>query len=193
MQAGISGSRRRVILHRRRNDFRKLFTIETVIKCYNVLALRTVFLFSLHGGIMPIVNVIYHTRSRHTEKIAEAIAREAGIEAINISEPHTLPETDLLFIGTGIYAGKPDDLLIDYLDQLPVNRIRGAAIFSTSAAGSDKTELIVNMLTHKGIAIYPERFTCRGKFLFLAKGHPDEEDCRNAASFARKVLNAYNG
>lgn len=142
---------------------------------------------------MPTVNVIYHTRNHHTETVADAIAAEAGCQAIDIRVPHTLPETDLLFIGTGIYAGKPDDSLLDYLDQLPVNKISGAALFSTSASGSDKTELIVNMLKHKGIEVYPEHFTCRGKFLFLAAGHPDENDCRSAAAFARRVINAFNG
>lgn len=46
----------------------------------------------------------------------------------------------------GVYAGHPDNGLMDYLDQLPVNTIRGAAIFSTSARGVDNTQLVVNLL-----------------------------------------------
>ena len=80
---------------------------------------------------MPSVNLIYHSRNHHTEIIAEAIAEAITCEAIDISRPHTLPETDLLFIGTGINGAKPDDAVIDYLDQLPVNKILGAAVFST--------------------------------------------------------------
>lgn len=125
--------------------------------------------------------------------IANAIAQEVGTEAIDISIPHTLSETDLLFIGMGIYGGKPDYPLLDYLDQLPVNKIRGAALFSTCASGNDRTELAVRMLTHKGITVYPRRFICKGRYLFFAKGHPDEEDCMNAAAFARTVVNAFNG
>ena len=142
---------------------------------------------------MASVSVIYQTRSHHTETVAKAIADEIGTEPIDISVPHTLPETDLLFIGMGIYGGKPDYPLLDYLDQLPVNRIKGAALFSTCASGNDRTELAARLLEHKGITVYPRRFICRGRFLVFAKGHPDDEDCENAAAFARTVMNAFNG
>ena len=139
------------------------------------------------------VNVIYRSRKGHTEKVAQEIARHCGTEAIDITVPHTLGETDLLFIGTGIYASRPDDLLMGYLDTLPVNRIKGAAIFSTSASGKDSTGLLVSGLEHKGITVYRTRFCCKGRFLMFAKGHPDEEDMQRAGEFADKVLRAFQG
>jgi flavodoxin len=142
---------------------------------------------------MPSVNLIYQSRNHHTEIIAKAIAEAVSCEAIDISQPHTLPETDLLFIGTGINGAKPDDAFIDYLDQLPVNKILGAAVFSTSPDGIDRTELIVNMLKHKGIEVYPEHFACKGKFQLFSSNHPDEQDCRDAAAFGARVLRAFNG
>ena len=142
---------------------------------------------------MAVVNVVYYSKKGHTQKVAEAIAEVCGVGALNIEEPHTIGETDLLFIGMGVYAGKPDQLLLDYLDNLPVNTIRGAAIFSTSARGKDSTELIVHLLKHKGITIYPKRLLLKGQFLFFSKGHPNEEDLDQARAFASEVLQSFQG
>ena len=139
-----------------------------------------------------VVNVIYESKKGHTETVANAVAAECGVQAIDITVPHVLPETDLLFIGTGIYAGKPDSALLDYLDQLPANKIKGAAIFSTSARGRSQTELMMNLLSHKGIEIYPRQFACRGQFLFLSVRHPDARDLSTAKAWARSVLDACN-
>ena len=139
------------------------------------------------------VNVIYRSRKGDTELLAQEIALHCGTEAIDITEPHTLGETDLLFVGTGIFGGKPDELVMEYLDRLPVNKIRGAAVFSTSPDGEDSTGLLVSVLEHKGIAVYRHRYSCMGRYLFKSKGHPDEEDIQKAGEFADKVLRAFQG
>ena len=140
---------------------------------------------------MTKVKVIYHSKSGHTKKIADAIAKVCEVEAIDITEPHTLGEVDLLFIGMGIYAGKPDHAILGYLDNLPANTIKGAALFSTSCRGKDCTALAVGVLEHKGILIYNKRCNCKGQFLFFSKGKPDHEDTRKARKFAREVLKAF--
>lgn len=142
---------------------------------------------------MAVVNVVYYSKKGNTQKVAEAIAEVCGVEAFDIEEPHTIGETDLLFIGMGIYAGKPDQLLLDYLDNLPVNTIRGAALFSTSARGKDSTELVVHLLKHKGITIYPKRLTIKGQFLFFNRGRPNEKDLKKAKNFAKEVLQSFQG
>lgn len=139
------------------------------------------------------VNVIYHGKLPHIKKIADAIAKKCEVEAIDITEVHQFPETDLLFIGVGIYRGKPDDLLMDYLDQLPANKIKGAALFSVSKSGNDHMSLIVNLLEHKGIVVYPEHFTCTRQHFIFAKGHPNARDIRKALLFTDRVLTAFNG
>ena len=139
------------------------------------------------------VKVISRSRKGHTAMVAEEIAKHCGTEALDITEPHTLGETDLLFIGTGIYNSRPDELLMDYLDQLPVNKIRGAAIFCTAGKGIDATGLLVSILEHKGITVYRQRFCCRGRHLWRSKGHPNEEDLQAAGEFADKVLRAFQG
>ncbi|MBQ1355586.1 MAG: hypothetical protein IIY72_03835 [Solobacterium sp.] len=142
---------------------------------------------------MANIKVIYQSRGGHTEAVAKQIAEECGTTAISINEPNTLGPADLLFIGMGVYAGHPDNGLMDYLDQLPVNTIRGAAIFSTSARGIDNTQLVVNLLEHKGITVYPNPCLLKGQFLFVSKGRPDKRDFRKAREYAREVMAAFNG
>ncbi len=138
-------------------------------------------------GIMT-VSVIYQSRGGKTKMIADAIAEECGTEALDVNIRHTLDPGDLLIVGCGIYAGKPDESLLNYLEKLPVGKIRKAAVFSTSATGKDRTELIVSRLRNKGIDIIDEHFACKGKFLFLAGGHPDQQDLDNAREFARRAM-----
>ncbi len=137
------------------------------------------------------LNVVYMTKKGSTQIIAEAIAQECGTEAYDIRERHQLGPTDLLFVGTGIYENKPDQDLLNYLDNLPVNSIRGAAVFGTSRDKRDHSELIVNLLVHKGITVYPKRFICPCASLFKYRGRPNSVDIVKARAFAREVMNAY--
>ena len=82
--------------------------------------------------------------------------------------------------------------MLDYLDQLPVNAIKGAALFSTSATGTDHLALAVNLLEHKGIAVYPRHLLVKGRFLLMNKGKPGEEELEKARDFAAEVLDAFN-
>ncbi|MCF0109935.1 MAG: hypothetical protein HUJ57_07725 [Erysipelotrichaceae bacterium] len=136
------------------------------------------------------IQIIYKTRTGHTRTLANAIGDVVGITPIDITEPHNLGEVDLLIVGTGIYNGKPDQALLNYLDNLPANRIPGAAIFSSSASGEDMTELIVNMLRSKGIEVYSKHFVCKGQRFWQARKHPNDRDIRKIQDFARKLIGA---
>ena len=139
------------------------------------------------------VKVIYYSRKGHTKTIAEAIGEVCGVEALDIQEPHALGQTDLLFVGMGVYAGKADQSLLDYLDNLPVNMIKGAAVFSTSASTRDRCEMVVNILEHKGITVYPKHLCLKGQFLFFNLNHPNETDIAQAKRFAQEVLESFQG
>lgn len=140
-----------------------------------------------------IVNVIYLSKKGHTEAVAEAIAQQCGVTAIDISTPHVLPASDLLFVGMGIYAGKPDEALLKYLDDLPVGSFKGAAIFSTSCTAKDQTELAVNLLKHKNIEVFNNHLSLPGQFLFMKRKRPNNKDLEAAARWTQKVLDAFNG
>lgn len=134
------------------------------------------------------ISVVYVTKTKNTEKLANAVAEVCGVEAINITHPHKLEDTDCLFIGASIYRGKPSPEIFEYVENLPANRIKNAVIFSSSASGRDRTEMLVNNLRSKGIEVYPKHFLCEGKFLFFNRNRPSAKDIQNIKEFTKKVL-----
>jgi len=77
------------------------------------------------------------------------------------------------FIGSGNFSG------------------RKVAIFGTAAslAGSQKLiSVMTDILLQKGATILGS-YLCKGKFLLVNWGHPNDEDLNNARKFAREMLN----
>lgn len=142
---------------------------------------------------MNSINVFYQSRNGCTQKIAEVIAEVCGVSAVNIEIPARVSHADLIFVGMDSYNGRVDDSVYDFLDQLPVNSIRGAALFSVSKRGGNHLALVINMLEHKGIAVYPKQLLLKGKYHLSNRSHPDEDDLQAARNFAAEVLSAYNG
>lgn len=133
-------------------------------------------------------SVVYMTKTGHTEKLAIAVAKECGTTPIDLSKPHVLDMPDCLFIGTGIYGGKPPQELLNYINQLPANQIKYAVIFSSSVQKKDHSELLVNNLRAKGIEVFPERFACYGSFMFFKRKHPNTDDIEAVRAFAKRAL-----
>lgn len=139
------------------------------------------------------IEVVYYTKTGHTEKFAKAVAEVCGVRANNIVEPHVLGDVDCLFIGTGIYGGKPAPELFKYIDELPVNRIKHAVIFSSSFTAKDQTELLINNLRAKGIEVHSRRFVSTGSFLFLKRKRPNTSDLERVRAYTTKVLKELGG
>lgn len=139
---------------------------------------------------MSDVKLIYQSNTGHAYTVAKAVGNELNTKPIDIHEPAVLADTDLLILCIETRDGKPDHFLLDYLDQLPVNSIKDAALISTSASGRDYTELAVGLLGHKGITVYPKRLCLKSSFLRLFRNRPDESDLKEARLFAREVAAA---
>ncbi|MCH5158952.1 MAG: flavodoxin [Clostridiales bacterium] len=132
------------------------------------------------------IAVRYYSRSGNTEKIAKAIATEAGVQAEDVSVPLAV-KTDLLFLGSALYAGGVDKAVKKFLADNKDN-IGTIYNFSTSASPSSTYKAVKKVADKNGIALSETAFDCRGKFLFMHKGHPDEADVAAAVEFAQKVL-----
>ncbi len=48
--------------------------------------------------------VRYFSRTGNTKKLAEAVAKEVGVKALQVSEPLT-EDIDTLFLASSVYAG----------------------------------------------------------------------------------------
>jgi flavorubredoxin len=94
----------------------------------------------------------------------------------------------LLIVGSGTYGSKPGKEMVNYLENLTPVKDKRAACFSSCAGDASKTlEAMKDILTRKGYIIV-DCFSCFGKFLGLSKrGHPSDEELRQAKEFARKL------
>lgn len=129
--------------------------------------------------------VVYFSRGGKTRKVGEAIAQELGCEAIDVKkETPDVSEVGLLIVGSGQYSGKLHKTLRGFLDRLQPSSKSKAAVFAT--AGGPDPKCIYAMekaLETKGYKII-SNFKCRGRFLFFNRGHPTEDDLKNAKAFA---------
>ncbi len=134
--------------------------------------------------------VLYYSKGGNTKKVAEAIAEELEVPKTEQVPPAYPPEkVQLLFLGTGVYAGKPDPKMIEFVRTLNSDRVKNVAVFGTKG-GDDKRaiETVKSLLKEKGINVVDETFSCKGKyFIFFNRNKPDSEDIKAAKAFARKV------
>jgi flavodoxin len=137
---------------------------------------------------MTNVSVLFDSRGGNTRKVADAIADELSIKAENVTA--SFPDEKILFLGSGTYGGKPGEAMMKFIGTGNFSE-RKVAIFGTSASlagGQKMITALTDILMQKGAVILGS-YHCKGKFLFVNWGHPNNEDLNNAKKFAREMLN----
>ena len=137
------------------------------------------------------IKVIYHSMTGNSKKLALAIADELGVaaQAAKAANKVSLNDVDLLFIGDGIYAGKPSRAMLAFIEKLDAKMVKNAAVFATYG-GQDKigTDLI-ELLKNKGINIIGDAFTCKGEAWFIAnRKHPNAGELQSVREFAKETM-----
>lgn len=112
-------------------------------------------------------------------------------------DPNGLSEYDLVGFGSGISFGKHYKVLLDFAEKLPQVASKKVFIFSTSGQ-TGKTEgfhkLLREKLQSKGFEVAGE-FNCAGFDTYgllkigggIKKGHPNEDDLKEAEKFAQSL------
>jgi len=138
------------------------------------------------------IAVRYQSRSGNTRKVAEAIAHKSGVVARPMDPTEKFsPAVDLLFVGGGVYAGRPHKSLTDALSKLAADEVSGVAFFYTSVSPMDQTEgRLRAAVKDPAIAIGDSVFQCPGKFLFSKRDRPDSADLSKAEAFAKRTIDA---
>ena len=143
--------------------------------------------------------ILYSSKSGNTKKIAESMAARVGCEAIKItsdSNPSNadLEGYDLIFVGTGLYAGTPNEDLVKYLGSLNLKSTKQFALFITwgGAPRSDKIALtrLRVLLEGKGQKVLEEHFAAYGgwKGILMKRGHPKPEEIQAAGQWAKQLV-----
>ena len=133
------------------------------------------------------IAVRYYTKTGNTKRLAEAIAKAVGVEALPISTPVTEP-VDVLFLGNSYYAFSIDPEVRKFVQGLD-KKLVGKIVNFGSAAMLNSTYKKVKAEADKvGIPMDEREFHCKGEFKGIHKGKPDEADMKRVAEFAKKVI-----
>lgn len=133
------------------------------------------------------IAIRYYTKSGNTKKLAEAIAEVAGVQAHSLETPLE-EEVDILFLGSSVYAFGVDEKMIAFIQQLDPVKVKNVVNFSTAALVSSTYPQIAKLLASKKIPFDAQEFHCRGKFKFMHKDRPNEEDLQAVKAFAKTLI-----
>ncbi len=133
------------------------------------------------------VAVRYYTKTGNTKRLAEAIAKEVGVEALPISSPVT-ESVDVLFLGNSYYAFSIDPEVRSFVASLDKEKVGRIVNFGSAAMLNSTYKKVKAVADKVGIPMDSREFHCKGEFKGIHKGRPNEEDLKKAADFARSVM-----
>ena len=128
--------------------------------------------------------VRFYTKTGNTKRLADAVAKELGVEALPISEPIAEP-VDILFLGNSYYAFSIDPEVRAFVASLSKDKVGKIVNFGSAALLNSTYKKVKAEADKVGIPMDENEFHCKGEFKGLHKGKPDENDLRAAAEFAR--------
>ena len=141
------------------------------------------------------IKIMYHSSTGNTQKLANAIADTLNISAEPVQENPSIASTpiDLLFIGGGIYFGKPSKRIIAFIKQLDPQIIKNVAVFATYGGQAKISSDIQKLLKEKGLHVIQDSFICKGQsWFFINRNHPNEEDIHKVSNFANSIVKKIN-
>ena len=133
------------------------------------------------------VAIRYYTKTGNTKKLAEAIGSAINVEAKTVDEPLT-EDVDILFLGSAVYAAGIDSKIKDFIANINVN-VGEVVNFSSAALIESTYSQVKKQVEAKGLKMSEDEFHCRGAFKFVHRGHPNDEDLKNAQEFAKRIVN----
>lgn len=142
--------------------------------------------------------ILYASKSGNTKKIADSMAAQLGCEAIKITPENTpatfdLEQYDLILVGTGLYAGTPNEDIVKFLHHLNLKSQKQFGLFITwgGAPRSDKIALgkLEALLEGKSQKVLDDHFASYGgwKGILMKRGHPKPEEIQAAAVWAKQL------
>ena len=137
------------------------------------------------------IAVRYYTKTGNTKKLADAIAKEIGVEAQPIGFPITEP-VDILFLGNSYYAFSIDPEVREFIRTLDKSKVGRIVNFGSAAMLNSTWKKVKAEADKAGIPMDEREFHCKGEFKGIHKGRPNEEDLKAAADFAKSVIGQEN-
>ncbi len=142
------------------------------------------------------IKVFYHSTTGNTEKLARAIADVMQVEAEKIEKHNSdsfSEPVDLLFIGDGVYFGKPNKKTSSFIATLDPKVVKNVAVFASYGGQKTIGNDISKLLQAKGIRVISEPFICKGQsWLVLNRNHPNASELSKAREYASNIYSKVN-
>jgi len=132
------------------------------------------------------VAVRYYTKTGNTKRLAEAVAKAVGAEALPLSSPIEEP-VDILFLGNSYYAFSIDPEVRSFIRSLSRDKVGRIVNFGSAAMLNSTWKKVKAEADKVGIPMEKREFHCKGEFKGLHKGRPNSEDLAAAAAFAKSI------
>lgn len=133
------------------------------------------------------VAVRYYTKTGNTKKLAEAVAKAVGAEALPISVPVDEP-VDILFLGNSYYAFSIDPEVKAFIRMLDKDKVGRIVNFGSAALLNSTLKKVKAEAERVGIPVDEREFHCKGEFKGLHRGRPNDKDLAAAAEFAKEIV-----
>ena len=130
--------------------------------------------------------VRYFTKNGGTKKLAESIAKAVNAEAKTVDTPLD-KYADVVFLGSSVYGGKPDPSVVKFIAANARN-IGKIVVFGSACTGKSTFPAIKSAAAGCAVKTAEMFFQCKGQWLFFNKNRPNDQDCSDAADFARKQI-----
>ena len=133
------------------------------------------------------IAVRYYTKTGNTKRLAEAVAKAVGTEALPISTPIDEP-VDILFLGNSYYAFTIDPEVRQFVASLDQKKVGKIVNFGSAAMMNSTYKKVKAVADKAGIPMDRREFHCKGQFKGMHRGKPDESDLKAVAEFARTIV-----
>ncbi len=131
--------------------------------------------------------VRYYTKTGNTKRLAEAVAKAIGAEALPLSSPVEEP-VDILFLGNSYYAFSIDPEVREFIRKLDRNKVGRIVNFGSAAMLNSTYKKVKAEADKADIPMDEREFHCRGEFKGIHKGRPNAADLVAAAEFAKTII-----
>jgi flavodoxin len=134
----------------------------------------------------------------NTEKIANAMASaiDADIMKFDEVDGYNILDYDMIGFGSGIYYGKPNKKLLEFIKELPPVKNRKAFVFTTSGKGNmEYSNSLADKVSEHGFNVLG-KFSCKAFDVWgplkliggINKGRPNPEDLKDAETFIKDLV-----
>ena len=133
------------------------------------------------------IAVRYYTKTGNTKRLAEAIAKAVGVEALPISSPVS-EQVDILFLGNSYYAFSIDPEVRDFVLARDKEKVGRIVNFGSAAMLNSTYKKVKAVADKVGVPMDKREFHCKGEFKGIHKGRPNEADMKAAEDFAIEIV-----